>query len=286
MKDINIIKEYFFRLWDVILHKTPQWAIKELGKPHWGKGDSVARTATVAIYKNDKTLLNKCVQLLNEHKRWPDILCDPEIDLPNLFMEYLQVVILAYNKLAKKSFLPEIKWKKKYRCQWGITRDPFVMTLIAWYLLDGEGKCPVKVPWYIMRPDFYFFYKWIKTHQSKYKKKYERWMYSYLPMKKKIPIYVLHMHVWKAFVMESQSTMQLLHPFIPDWNYLLRVLSGHPLLYLQMDFIKRYRSRNHYHWGSDYWHEIGTNETVALPVDNIYRPDKEILEWALKHKML
>jgi len=278
----SVIKDHYFKVFGVILHKVPQWQIDKYGKSPWGKGDCLFLSFIVAIFKQDMKLLKGCIQLLNERRRWPDVLNDPDIDSPNLFNEYLQKIILSYNKIAEKSFLPVIKWKIRYRCQRGMTRDPYVMGLIAWHILDGEGKCPINLPWYIMRPDFYFFYKWIQTGRSKYKNRYERYLTWYLPLKKSMPVYVTHLHCWKAFIMESETIKELLQFFIPHWNLLLYLLVNHPLKYHYTTFFSNYQSRNTYHWTRDSYAEIGQNGIEKLPDDAEYRPDKEILEWIIR----
>jgi len=276
--------EFYFRLMGVILHPAKSWSVQLYHGDQYGKGDCLFLTFIVAIITGDRDLLRNGIYLLNERKRWPDGL-SRNVDAPNLFIEYVDKILTRYNRWAsRKDWRPIIPWRKRYRCQRGMTRDPFVMGLIAWLILDGKGKCPIKVPWYIMRPDFYLFVRWVQTRRGKYKRRYERYMTWYLPMKKKIPVYVLHLHCWKAFIMDSKLTKELLHTFVPGWNLLCYLLTDHPMTCHLEDFIDNYISRTTYHWDRDRFMAIGENEIESLSDEAEYHPDSDILKWVMQWK--
>lgn len=271
----------YFEYGDVILHPTQPWQHALFGE-QWAKGDTIFLTAIIALVKGDKKLLNKCIELLNQRRRWGESLDDIQHDAPSLFIEYVDTFLTRYNRWAsRKDWRPIIPWRKRYRCVKGMTRDPFVMTYIAWFVLYGEGECPLNHPFWINRPDFYYFAKWIKTGKSKYKKRYEWWMTFSLRHKKKLPGYVLHLHLWKAAIIESDKIKELLRSFVPHWHLLGYILSDHPLLYLYTDAINNYISRTDYHWDRDKYCAIGKDGVEELSEDSLYRPDREILDWAM-----
>lgn len=264
-----------------VVANAPAWSVAIYKFDPRGKGDLIFRTALFAIAKEDLTLLDTCINLLNKRKRWPDELCHKN-DAANLFVEYLDRWITKYNRWASRTEKrPIIPWRKRYRSQGGMTRDPFIMAITAWYLLDGEGKCPIKIPWYIQRPDLYYWKKWIDKGKVKHKKAYERWVQRALVGVGEIPMFVLHLHCWKAWTIESTTIMRHLRDYVPSWNYACRLLIRHPLNYLMRDFHLTYRARSGYQWTEEKWILPPDNSFIYLDPEDYLKLDKDIVDYLL-----
>jgi len=258
---------------------SSEWLISVLGWDPFGKGDIIFRTAMYAIITGDKELLKFCVQLLKEGKRWPNSM-NQDCDSPNIFIEYLDKVISKFNMRASRTkWVPIIPWRIRYRCQNRMTRDPIIMVLIAWELLDGEGECPIKVPWYLQRPDMYHWGRWIKTGRSKHKRRYEWW--ATLGSGKNMPMYALHLECWRAWKIDSDKVKKYLQPLIPDWNHACRLLIDHPLNHLSYGFMKNYKARSLYQWTWPVYITPPADSTFYLDEEDELKWDKDVLNFLL-----
>jgi len=248
---------------------------------HWHTSDTIFRSAIIAMALGDEALLDKCVELLQDHKRWPDEF-NEDGDAKTYFVEKLNGLLVKYNRWAsRQKHRPIIPWRLRYRCQQGMTRDPFTMVFVAWEVMK-EGPCPIKIPLKIQRPGFYAWIKYMKTKDPKWKKRYERTSRrGNLLFDKKM--YVLHLNCWRAWAADSQIMKEILQAQIPNWNYACRLLIDHPLNYLQIEFMENYRPRTGLQWTSWKWQnpDNGDGSHYWLPETEKYKLDKLELDFLL-----
>lgn len=254
---------YYYFKYGVLLHKGDEWQKDLYGYDPEGKGDCIFRTAIYAITKQDPEILNSLALLLKKRIRWPEDL-NNDSDIKNPIFSYLY-------KLKK--------YKPRYRSPRSITRDPYVLFYTACYFLDREDFIrTINVPWWLMRPDLFFWMRWLRT--GKRKKSYEFWASLSLDISLAFGMknFALHLAAWMAYVIDSEKIKRKLIPFISHWNHLLKVLANHPLLHLDELFIENYISKEGYQWAADEW-----LNTSHLCKDEISHLDKDILEWAYKN---
>jgi len=275
---------YFYEKYGVILARSEPWQIEKYGFPPEGLGDCIFRTALTAIAHYDHKLLDKCVSLLQERKRWPDLL-DP----------------------------PRRPIRQGYRRKNRMTRDPFIMTFCAMYLLT-EGSTShmrkLRVPWYINRPYLKNWVRYLLTtcdrYQShkdceKYLIRYERqlnrliWWGSKtqdikLWVEKRswlrwtrhrfgIHGYSLHLWAWMVYTAGDGATLSSkVLQYVPHWNTLLWLLfAGSSPHFHFISGARRYRSKKGYQWTRENW-----IDKDYLPAGEKYYLDKDILDWVFK----
>ena len=272
-------KNHFHKQFGMIVARSPQWARDIYKFESWEKGDTIFLSVLIAIATKDRQMLLRCVDLLNARRRWPTEL-DNYNDASNLFIEYLDQALTWYNKRASRTnWVPIIPWRKRYRYVKGMTRDPYTMVIVAWEILM-EGPCPVKVPFLIQRPSFYFWVRYMKT-----KRKWQRTVYDFLltiSNNSKKPMFALHLNCWRAWIAESTSAKEALLPHIPDWNHLLRLLVDHPLNYLCMDRMENYKAKSGYAWTDSRFFIPPEDSRFYLNDTDEIKIDKQILDWLIK----
>lgn len=277
---MELTENHFTLLYGVILHPAPDWAVQLYGQQSMSKGDAVFRSAIIAMATADEDLLDMCVYLLNNHKRWPDDL-NHDGDAKSFFEQYLDAVLTRYNRWAsRKNWRPILPWRKRYRYQKGMTRDPYTMVFVAWDVLK-EGPCPLRVPWYIKRPGFTQWIHYMKTGKEKWKRRYERIDGFFLKIFNE-PGYAKHLDCWKAWAANSVAMKKALEHEIPHWNYVCRLLIDHPLNYLAIDMMRDYRSRTGLLWTSDVYQTPNNSDVEWLPETEKYRLDKQELDFLLQ----
>ncbi len=276
---------YFYKKHGVILARSPQWQIDLYGFAPDGIGDCIFRTAIMAIAKYDHDMLHTCVTLLDDPIRWPYLL-DP----------------------------PKVKGKKPYRSQKYMTRDPYIMTFCAMYLLTEGPTCHLKalsMPWYTHRP---YLKSWIKylvatgdrnsstDKVDKLKCRYERLMLRLIRWGDKtkdirlfvekykllrwtrhqfgIHGYSLHLWAWMAYTAASSRVKDKLIYHIPHWNFLLLALIvGPPTHEPFIRNVRNYISKRVYQWTREQW-----IDGAYLPAGEKYYLDKDILNWVLNRE--
>ena len=115
------------------------WQERKFGPGIIPKGDVIHTTMTKIIDDNDdsdwaKDAIKICVQLLQEGKRWPDSLNQPDI----------------------RGF-------QKYRSQTGMTRDPYIGAITSHMKMYGKVSEGLSIPWYLWTPRTWNWHKYLKT---------------------------------------------------------------------------------------------------------------------------
>jgi len=190
-----------------------------------GKGDCLWRTALWAMIKGDYRLLAKVWDLLYERRRWPR-----ELDNPS-GIEHRKVTGFG-----------------------SMTRDPYIMFYCAATMMDRTQFISViKPPWYIYSPTFNTWRTYLMDPTRRKRNRWELTEEISLMFTKDPKGYALHLTAWMAWVTKDQHIMELLRPFIPHWNLLLRQLTLHPLRHLDEQFVQEYLPREGFIWPEDKW---------------------------------
>lgn len=133
-----------------------------------------------------------CFDLLMERKRWPDQfdwiileeykchsrLCSWVHKMKFRFLKWWYMKIMGCDEVTK--MIPWERHKIKYRSQGDMTRDPYI-SWIAWASERGRWDMikQIKYPWYLYRPRFHWFVKFMQEDNKKkavrYLANYELW---------------------------------------------------------------------------------------------------------------
>ena len=229
-------KEHFFKKAGVILETGPNG-------DH--KGDCIFRTAHFAMTKNDYLLLFSCHDLLLTRRRWPVELDDP-----------------SGQEHRKKDGLGSM------------TRDPYIMFYAACVMMNKHHFIDtIKPPWYIYRPHFTAWRRYLRTGRPRYKKRYEFWarlgLILFTP-----PAYAVYLDAWMAWIARSPKIQELLSLCTPHWNYCLKQLIEHKLRHLDKTFIENYLPRKGFVWQAE---NMSTEPQDYLVGSDEYLMDREIL---------
>ena len=251
---------YYFHEEGVLLAETR--SLVPYGFKPNGIGDCVSRTAKEALIIGDPDTIDLLVKLLNERKRWPDAFNNSRIAKS---MIVFQVGRLLYNlKLTKR---------RKYRLQRSVTRDPFTMVACVVYWYQYEKIQNLKVPFWILRPNFYYWKKYLETHSLKHKRKYEKWAKRSIDISVAFGFhgYAMSLNAWRAFIAQSEEVQKHLLPYVPHWNLQNRLLCGDNI---SKDTIDSYIPHKGYLWNSTEFipglEVLGNDEPVYLDKDILY----------------
>lgn len=265
-----------------VISPARPWTQNIYRKNPWNKGDMIFITALVAMAKANRQLLDFCMSMCRKRHRWPHNLSQP-YDAQTWAEELLDWIISRYNRWAsRKEWRPIIPWHKRYRCRSRMTRDPYIMTMVAWYTINPDTPCPIHIPLYLYRPDLWAWRKYMDRGCKKYLKRYHFWAGLNTNLFE-MPMYAYHLECWKAWAAESAYMKRQLRLCIPHWNYLCRLLIDHPLNYHTIHLAKQYRARSTYMWGRGKWLSEGDHEVFFLDEEDEIKPDKEILEFILTY---
>lgn len=287
-------KQHFERHHDCMLAKSPDWEIKKRGFATNGMGDLITRTAYFAIALQDMDLLLNCIDLCNEYKRWPD---------------WLEPGKAKRRELKKAGF-------DSYRSQRSMTRDPFLMTLVAIsqmkYITEGERYdlyVKLEIPFWMNRTWLWWYkatlmipnnlpgferallrnMRWrerqepkravwkIKKQQAKDEgKKLKFYVYGRLVNNLGFPMYVKNHYGWMAYTVGAKRVQIQLARQVPEWNYAILLLCEKPGMYLASDFIENYKAKIGFQWAGEVQR---TEISRELPLDDKYKLDKDVLDY-------
>lgn len=226
--------------------------------PGRGKGDLIFRMAFYALVTGDPKVIRACIRLLNDRKRWPDDLNEPE--------DAKSWIARIINRTLNKLFGTH----RPFRYQGRMSRDPFIMLLAAIYWHQYEMIRDLNpAPWYLQSPAFRYWVRFLRDNNAKDKRRFERFMLFGINVSIAFgfPMYVKSLSAWMAFIARSQKVKAKLLPFIPDWNLVNQMLCGENV---EVEKINAYRSREGWYWNSEKDFNdrlLGPNEPVYLDRD-------------------
>jgi len=161
------------------------------GKP--AKGDLIFETCQHAMFHRDYAMLNACKLLLIKRRRWPKRMDEPD--------------------------------GIEHRNPRGMTRDPYYMFWVACVEMDRvEWIAEVKPPWYIWRPNFWAFRRFLINPTKRNRRRWERaeWLSDiFSPM---VPMFAIYLGAWAAWIAYSEKVMARIRPKVPTWNLAIRQL--------------------------------------------------------------
>ena len=276
----------FYMKFGMILHPASQWSIDRLGYDNKGKVDGIYRTAWQAIAKKSHTLLSTCIGLCMEKIRWP-----------------------------KELNQDHVEGKEKGRWKRAMTRDPYIATNIAMYILDKGLKYPIfptiihyrRYLWAFLRylrdekvedrvafeDSVKFLLKWGKSTKWLHRMVRDTWANG-LHKKTGLNGYSLYLWAWMAYIIDSQDIKEMLWHVVPRHNLLLLLMvcpNKYKSTTLYVNSLKRaqeYRAKDGFQWGADEWFDpkMPGDWHEYLDPNDQYKPDKDILEWFLKRHNL
>lgn len=218
----------------------------EKDKYNWdpqGLGDSLIHSAYVYLYKRDLDLLRNIIVCLKLGKRWNNQSNPPD-------------------------------YARGYRSQYSMTRDVYIVCYSVLHLTGTWIPTPrERIPWYLWRPDFYFWMKFITTKDKKYIPRYEWWAVLNIRLFGRfLPVFAKLLAGWMSYTTQSEKVKNELKKRIPEWHLLLRCLVGDEP---ELKEIREYLSRQGFTWTS----ETGNKDRTPLPLDEDYYVDKDLLIW-------
>lgn len=277
-----------------MLAESPDWEIKKRGFATNGMGDLITRTAYFAIALQDVDLLHNCIDLCNAYKRWPD---------------WLEPGKEKRKKLIKAGF-------DSYRGQRSMTRDPYLMTLVAISQMKGLIEYEryylykkLKIPFWMNRTWLWWYkrtllnprnlprferallrnMRWrekqelrraawkIKKQEAKDEgKRLKYYIYGRLVNNLGFPMYVKNHYGWMAYTVGAKRVQEQLVRQVPHWNYALLLLCEKPTMYLVKDFIEKYKAKIGFQWAGEVQR---TEVSRELPIDDRYKLDKDVLDY-------
>ncbi|HDY67501.1 hypothetical protein LCGC14_1578650 [marine sediment metagenome] len=240
--NLDIQMSYYFK------HITG-FILSNTGQPWKGKGDLLFRTAWFALFRKDYRMLNRCYHLIQEGRRWPKSLDDPR------------------------------GRKYEHRNPFRLTRDIYIALDCAAYQMGiSYYISKAKPPWYIYRPAFNTWRKYLITGEQKDKERYERWAAISLWFTPNMPAYAIFNNCWMAWVAKSEKVQRTLSKHVPDWNLCQRQLINHPMKNHDELEISAFEPGEGMIWQWDdkrYWSE----KRKLLPRDEEYYLDRESLKY-------
>jgi hypothetical protein len=256
--------DYYYEEHGFILAVSPGWEFEVYGFYPNGIGDTIFRTLHFAISEGKYSLFMNGAELLTQRKRWSD-----ELGIGN-------------EKKFAKNWL-QWRWSKwlhkhgerqhrLYRSQKGMTRDPYIMFYCAAYILNRtQFISAIKPPWYIWRPGFNNWRRYLITGN-----RFWKWWYETTEMIGMLfnpPMYALYLSAWKAYVADSSKVKRMISRRTPTWNYAIRQLIHHPLRHHDTPFIERYQPRFGFIWQDNEWNK----NFIKDPSSEARHMDKDIL---------
>ena len=253
-------------------HVSYSWHYRIYGFRPNGKGDILYHMGLYALITGDVDVIKACINLVNERKRWPDSMNSP-FDSKSRLVHRWERIKSWLNKKLRPNHLAYIK----YRPQCSMTRDPITMLLCAVYWWQYEMIRDIKIPWYLYRPSFNNWVKYLKTHEYKYKKRYEFWQLLEIRTKVTYPAYVKTLNGFRAWMVDSDSVKAEILKHVEPWNLLHGLLCGD---FVSESDIELYQSTEGFLWNSD---ELPVNPTV-LTEHEPFKLDEEILRFLYDNK--
>lgn len=268
-----MIKNFYYKIVGLVYIIASPWQKRKYGFYPHGKGDVIFRSLLHAIATQDIFIIHECAFLLHNKKRWPDNMND-ELD-------------------------------HKYRSQKSMTRDPYIMYIVALSLIDyyKTGPCvkAMKIPWNLYRSYLHNWRRFMITNDDIYLVRFERqiisliswgkatqkianffhnrtWFIRGLRHKFGIHSYSIHLWAWMAYVTDSYALKKELLKITPRCNDLVRMLCGDN----DPEFIevaKRFKERTGYQWTEDH---ILVEKEIIDPSSGI-KISKDILDWLIKN---
>lgn len=273
LQKVRIIDETYFYWFE---DETGKWLLART-KQTWyvipypdGKGDLIFRMAIIALFTGDADIIKACLKLLNTRKRWPDSLSNSG-DARNR-IEYYFIKWMYKLGIAKKM---------KYRSQGSMTRDPYIMLTCAIFWHQHEMIRDLKIPMYIQRPALWHWKKYLETNKQIHKEKYEKWATIDLniAIAFKYHGFAKFLDGWMCFIARSDKMKKKMIDFVPDWNYVVRMLCGDVHGW---DCYDNYKPRDGFIWDASNYKEPEDDELLG-PNEPVYL-DKGILEFVIKNQ--
>ena len=155
-----------------------------------------------------------------------------------------------------------------------MTRDPYWTFWSAAYIMNNPHYIEAtKPPWYIWRPHFIAWRRYLITKKKKYKRRYEFWhgISNFFSFGKK-PAFAIFLNCLAAWIIDSKKVQRRMFKHVPEWNLCCRQLILHPDWLKDEDKINAYLPREGFLWQSEVY-----KDDRLLPLDQEYYLDKETL---------
>lgn len=247
---------------------SPQWEIDMYGFPPNVIGDLLFENAHWAFINQNLQLFTEINLHLEEGKRWPDFMMEGDEN--------------KYSKNRIQCWWSRVMVRNGYRetqlfrWQKGMTRDPFNMHYCAALLLELPDYIRLaKPPWYIWRPTFNWWRRYLITGNKFWLKAWE--IAELISVTKKTPVFSNYLTAWQAYMVDSTEVKRLIGKHTDTWNYCIRQLIHHPLRYLDEPFIMAYKPRYNFEWQKDMVREPYPNKLIPDPNPDVQYLDLEIL---------
>lgn len=236
---------------DYFFLDNDNFMLSNTGQPWKGKGDGIFRTALFAMCHKDYKLLYECRRLLFIRRRWPKRLDSPD--------------------------------GIEHRNPWIMTRDPYVTFYAACKEMNRHEfiKC-VKPPWYIWRPAFNLWRRYLITGNPKHKRQYERAVRWSKPFEKNKPMFAIFNAALMAWVAGSEYAIRVERERCPEWNLAVRQLTKHPDRIKDAKAIGEWKPRKGFWWQIDPRTTHGKHifdNPEFLPEDQSYYLDRDTLDY-------
>jgi len=242
---------YWYKQNKTIRCRSKSW---ELNKYNWapeGLGDSLIFSAYAYLVTRDPELLENIIECLEQGKRWND-----------------------------ESNPPPFAWG--YRSQYSMTRDVYIVCLSVLYLTDNLWIIErIRIPWWLWRPDFYFWFKSMLAYEKgeiekdlRYMLKYKRWaLINLLLFGWQMPMYAKLLAAWMARTAGGDKVFKQLLKNIPKWNLLIRTICGDKP---DLKQVREYVPVEGFRWQGDRWRK----DKKPIPFEEKYHIDKDLLIYA------
>ena len=251
------------------------WQIRKHRWPGPFPGDFIFLNSLIAIITNDRQLILLCYGLLQEGVRWPI-----ELDPPK---------------------------SGRYRSRRSMTRDPFIMWIVAaWFILDEVTfknlVAHLKVPWYLDKQYFRSWRDYMVTGSHRYEEDFSYELMSLIKwgaktkrihslvsgsryklirqIRHRVGLNGYSLHLWGFMIYTAGQSGNYLYAHVPLWNHLVRMLTNESCRSAWLaDQIRDHQSHEPYPWSQQKMVRGDSLEGQELQLD------KQMLKFIYYHSL-